>query len=166
MPSRKRDGTGGRDDLPTYPAVTMELHVDDAGFVRAPAAACYPVLTDLAGWAGWWPALGAREDGRDALSVRLPVGRLRSVRFRVVAGDWRHDAGCTLALSGDLVGRGEFWLEEVGGGTVVHHVLSATGPARLGPKLLDAYRWWVRRGLWGCKERVEDAVRELEGLPR
>lgn len=150
----------------------MDLHVDDDGFVRAPAPACYRVLTDLGGWADWWPGARLHVLGDDALGVVVPlVGppsplrRRRDVRLQVTAGGWRHDVGFQLSLVGEVEGRAEFWLEAGWGGAVVHHV-AALDVDRDDPlDVLATYRWWVRQGLWALKDRLQAEQREQQGLP-
>lgn len=133
------------------------LHVDDDGFVRAPAADCYTTLTHIAAWPGWWPRTrveaGAGED-----SFRVVVGRgLRRLRLDVRAHGWRHERGFHLAVDGDLAGAVEFWLEPGWGGTVVHHLATLEGGGRGRHR---RYRRWVRRGLWGVKDQVQHDVLE------
>jgi hypothetical protein len=143
----------------------MDLHVDDAGFVRAPLGACYAVLTDLSGWGAWWPGARTRPVHMAKDAVEVAVGtRLRGLRLRLTAGGWRHEAGFRMAVTGDLVGRAEFWLEPGWDGTVVHHVLAATPTRGDGRRVRAAYRSWLRRGLWGLKDELEAAVRVDAGL--
>lgn len=152
----------------------MELHVDDAGFVRAPVRLAYPLLTDIGGWPGWWPRVrttrmgDVRRDGEDVLrerwAVQLGTHPRRRLRLQVVPHTYRHDAGFELDLAGDLEGRAEFWFETRDDGTVVHHVLAAS-PTRGHPlRVLRAYRQVTRRGLWGCKDHLQSKVRREAGL--
>lgn len=138
----------------------MDLHVDDDGFVRAPVAACYPVLTHVAAWPSWWPETRVAErPAEDHFAIVVGRGPSR-LALGARAHAWRHDAGFRLSVTGALHGEVEFWLEEGWGGTVVHHLatLRASGrrPAR-------RYRRWVRAGLWGVKDRVQADV--LAGEP-
>lgn len=132
------------------------LHVDDDGFVRAPVADVYPVLTNIGQWPSWWPE--TRVDpasGEDR--YRLRVGRgLLGLRLDVRAHAWRHDAGFRLEVAGALRGDIEFWLEEGWGGTVVHHLATVHG--RSGA--LRRYRRWARAGLWGVKDQVQGSLLE------
>lgn len=144
------------------------LHADDATFVRAPESLVYRRVTDVASWPAWWPgcevaALPARS-GSERFAVRLSAGRNRRLACTVRPHGWRHDLGVVLALDGDLVGRGELWLEPSGGGTVVHHVLAVTTPLRRPPRVLEAYRRAVRTGLWGLKDLLQAEVRTGVGL--
>jgi hypothetical protein len=163
----------------------MELHVDDDGFVRAGAPLVYRRLTDIAAWERWWPGVRVRpadpppsapapassgplrggpghDVGDEAWRLRLTSGLVR-IDVTAVPHAWRLDTGFALALSGDLVGRAEFWLERGWGGTVVHHVLAATTPRRRPRRVHHAYRRVVRRGLWGLKDVVHAEV--LDGEP-
>jgi hypothetical protein len=144
------------------------LHADDATFIRAPESLVYRRITDLASWPSWWPgcevaALRGGVDG-ERFAVRLEAGRGRRLACTVRPQGWRHDLGVVLALSGDLEGRGEFWLDPRGGGTVVHHVLSATTPIARPLGVLAAYRRAVRTGLWGLKDLLQVEVRTAVGL--
>ncbi len=134
------------------------LHVDDDGFVRAPVAAVYPVLTHLTAWPDWWPATRVTERrGRDR--VRIVVGRVpgRRLVMEARAHGWRHDAGFHLELTGSVEGTVEFWLEEGWDGTVVHHLATLRAPGRGAAR---RYRRWARAGLWGCKDQVQADVLE------
>lgn len=136
---------------------TTGLHVDDDGYVRAPAADCYRVLTDVAAWPQWWPATHVADRPADD-HFRVRVGRWPArLRLDVRAHGWRHERGYRLAVTGDLHGDVEFWLEPGWDGTVVHHLATLRGGGR---RTARRYRRWVRRGLWGVKDRVEAAVRE------
>lgn len=128
------------------------LHVDDDGYVRGDAADCYRTLTDVAGWPQWWP--GTRVDGlRGNDRFRVRIGRWpRVLGLEVRAHAWRHERGFRLAVSGDLEGEVEFWLEPGWDGTVVHHLATLRGGGR---GTARRYRRWVRRGLWGVKDRVQ-----------
>lgn len=130
------------------------LHVDDDGFVRAPVADVYPVLTNIELWPVWWPDTRVdRAPGDDR--YRLRVGRgLRRLQLDVRAHAWRHDAGFRLDVTGGLRGDIEFWLEEGWGGTVVHHLATVRG--RSGA--LRRYRRWARTGLWGVKDQVQGTL--------
>ncbi len=128
------------------------LHVDDAGFVRAPEARCYRVLTHVAAWPSFWPATAVVDHGGDRFTVTAGR-RPRRLRLAVAAGGWRHDAGFTMRLGGDLVGRWEVWLEPGWGGTVVHHVVAAPGTSMRRRRHL---RRWLRTGLWGLKDLLQE----------
>lgn len=135
----------------------MDLHVDDAGFVRAPAADCYRVLTHVAGWPGWWSGTTvAPARGEDRFRLRLGR-RPGRVRLTVDAHGWRHELGFHLAVVGDLEGGIEFWLEPGWEGTVVHHLATLRGGD---PRVHRRYRRWARQGLWDVKDRVQAAVLE------
>lgn len=135
----------------------MDLHVDDDGFVRAPAAACYRALTHVAAWPDWWPSTRVRERAGDD-EFTVVVGRWpRRLRLELRAHGWRHEQGFRLAVTGDLTGEVEFWLEPGWDGTVVHHLATLRGG---GAARHRHYRRWVRQGLWGVKDRVQGAVLE------
>lgn len=173
LASRARDRALGR-------LAGMELHVDDDGFVRAGAPLVYRRLTDIGSWGRWWPGVRVRpadpprsapadaaSDGPgerpdEAWRLRLTSGLVR-LDVTVVPHAWRLDTGFALALSGDLDGRAEFWLERGWDGTVVHHVLAATTSRRRPRRVLRAYRRVVRQGLWALKDAVQAEV--LDGEP-
>ena len=143
------------------------LHVDDAAFVRAPAGLVYRRLTDIGRWPTWWRGVRvvamADAAGRETWGVELGRSRWHGLRVAAQPHGWRHDVGFTLGLVGDVEGEAEFWLEQVPGGTVVHHLMTgrATGPAA---STLRTYRTVVRRGLWGCKDALQTEVRTAVGL--
>lgn len=143
------------------------LHVNDDGYVRAPAALVYRRLTDVGRWPTWWRGVRTTPmaDGsdREVWAVELGRSRLRGLRVAAWPHTFRHDTGFHLALTGDLVGEAEFWLEPVPGGTVVHHLLSAEATRRARPTLA-IYRTVLRRGLWGLKDAVQTEVRTAVGL--
>lgn len=143
----------------------MELHVDDDGYVRAPAPLVYRRLTDIGGYADWWPGLSTvRLDRSEEAWAVTMTDRLLRIRFEAVPGQWRLDTGFVLALTGGLEGRAEFWLERVGDGTTVHHLLVATSTHRRPLRVLRGYRRVLRRGLWAFKDRLQSEVRADAGL--
>jgi len=144
------------------------LSVDDAGFVRAPIELVYRRVTDIRTWPSWWPGTEVRglpsvgSDERWAMELAAGAG-LR-LRLGVTPVRWRHEAGFELLLDGDLRGRGEFWLERAGDGTVVHHLVVATSPLRWPTRVHRGYRRAVRRGLWGLKDVLQLEARTSVGL--
>ncbi|HSK24428.1 MAG TPA: hypothetical protein VK906_14680 [Egicoccus sp.] len=156
---------------------TVPLHVDDDGFVRAPAGLVYRRLSDVAGWPQWWSGARVRpmppERGPDAApgdppdevwALDLPVTSLRRLRLGARLHGWRHEQGFVLALRGALDGRAEFWLEPVAGGTIVHHLLNADVPTHRFRAVHRDYRRAVRRGLWDLKDRLHLEARTSAGL--
>lgn len=143
------------------------LHVDDDGYVRAPAPLVYRRLTDIARWPTWWRGVRASpmQDGTDREVWALELARdpVRGLRLAAWPHTFRHEVGFTMTLTGDLVGQCEFWLEPVMSGTVVHHLLSAEATGRARPAL-TTYRAVLRRGLWGLKDAVQTEVRTAVGL--
>lgn len=146
----------------------MDLHVDDDGYVRAPAALVYRQLTDVGRWTGWWPGMRALPLAAPGEDERWALEMQRSPRhtLRVAARphQWRHDAGFRLDLSGDLDGWSEFWLEPGWGGTVVHHLLVASTADPQPMRVLADYRAVLRAGLWELKDTLQRTVREAAGL--
>lgn len=146
----------------------MELYVDDAGFVRAPAPLLYRRLTHMAVWPDWWPGTRVRAAGGalpgETWMVELRGARGRRLRYEVRPHGWRHEHGFLLALRGDVTGSGEFWLEPTHGGTVVHHLLVATTALPRPVRVLADHRRAVRRGLWGLKDTVQLEARTSIGL--
>lgn len=146
----------------------MHLHVDDDAFVRAPAALVYRRLTHIGAWESWWPGVRAtpRHDaeGPESWSLTWRAVRHRALRFDAVPGQWRHDAGFRLEVTGDLDGWTEFWLEEGWGGTVVHHLVVASTARRAPMRVLRDYRTVLRRGLWRLKDDLQTEVRTAAGL--
>lgn len=146
----------------------MTFTVDDAGFVRAPAELVYRRLTDLGRWSTWWPGVEVRAlppDGpEERWAVGLPAGPAFHLRYALAVDRWRHEVGFRFSLAGDLVGRGEFWLEPIAGGTVVHHLVNAATPLRRPRRVTTGYRRAVRRGLWGLKDLLQLEARTSAGL--
>lgn len=148
----------------------MDLYVDDDGFVRAPTPLVYRRLTHIRSWGEWWPGVSLtpvpeRAEDDDSEAWRMTWrGGLTGLRFEAVAHGWRHEAGFELALTGDVDGRAEFWLEPGFGGTVVHHVLVGTTGRRRPLRVLRVYRRVLRRGLWAFKDRLQAEVRQELGL--
>lgn len=153
---------------PGCPATDVELHVDDAGFVRAPTPLVYRRLTQVDAWPGWWRGVRVRpvdaSAGTPAWSVELAVGRGRRLRYEVRPHGWRPDRGLLLALRGDVVGSGEFWLEPTHGGTVVHHLLVARTTLPRPARVLADHRRAVRVALWGLKDALHLEARSSVGL--
>ncbi len=139
-----------------------QVHVDDDGFARAPKGLTYRVLTNVAAWPVFWPGCEVRPapGHDDAFAVRFGAGPLCTpVRLVLRPHSWRHDEGFAFDVRGDLHGRGEFWLEEGWGGTVVHHLLAAEVRATPARNVLPSYRAAVRRGLCGLKDALQFEVR-------
>lgn len=147
----------------------MDLHVDDDGFVRAPAALVYRRLTDVASWDAWWPLLTVTPEPQhhpdEVVTLELRPAPGRRLRMSARLHGWRHDAGFRLELRGDVRGDAEFWLETGWGGTVVHHLLVGATDHPRPLQVLADYRRVLRRGLWACKDRLELEVRTGAGAP-
>jgi uncharacterized protein YndB with AHSA1/START domain len=172
----------------------VDLYVDDDAFVRAPPRLVWARLVDPSVYGSWWPdfrleseaPVGAswlaeadaeggadghgivgrpREPGEARFDFTLRAGRLRR-RLRLTARPYRFrtDKGLYLALTGDLEGTVEWWLEPGYGGTVVHHVARLDVTRRRRRAVAEAYRGAVRRGHWGLKDDVQSEVRERLGL--
>lgn len=155
----------------------VALHVDDDGFVRAPAPLVYRRLTHVLAWPEWWPGVevverprerapdaGATVSPDEVVALELVGAPGRRVRLTARLHDWRLDAGFALALRGDIEGRAEFWLERGWGGTVVHHLVVATSHHPRPLTVHGDYRRALRRGLWALKDLVELEVRTGAGL--
>ncbi|MEX0834688.1 MAG: hypothetical protein WD010_01255 [Nitriliruptor sp.] len=158
-------------------SVGVAIHVDDDGFVRAPAPLVYRRLTHVLAWPQWWPGVrveqrppelapgapaGAEPDEVVALELAGAPGR--RVRLTARLHDWRLDAGFALDLRGDLEGRAEFWLEPGYGGTVIHHLVIATSAHPRPLEVHTDHRRALRRGLWALKDLLELEVRTGAGL--
>jgi hypothetical protein len=144
------------------------LHVDDAAFVRAPAPLVYRRLVDLDAWPAFGLARRVRPappvDGAPVWLVETTGAVGRRQRWSLRVHRWRPDRGLKAEVEGDLCGRFEFWLEATHGGTVVHHVLSATTPLARPDRVLRDHRRAVRRGLWGLKDTLHLEARTSAGL--
>ncbi len=144
------------------------LYAEDRAFIRAPEALLYRRLTHIAAWPGFWPRLtvapAPTPSGEERWLVTVGAGWGRELRLVLRPHGYRHDLGFTLGLAGDLVGRGEFWLEPTHGGTVVHHLLVVRSPLLRPHRALEHLRRGVRAGLWGCKDAVQIEVRTAGGL--
>jgi hypothetical protein len=155
----------------------VDLHVDDDGFVRAPADLVYRRLTNVAAWPTWWSGIAVRslppELAPDAdrgatpdecWALELRGAPLRRVRLAARLHSWRHERGFSLALRGDVEGHAEFWLEPGFGGTVVHHLLIGRTDLRHPLRVYKDYRRALRRGLWGLKDLLHLEARTSAGL--
>jgi hypothetical protein len=152
----------------------VELHADEAGFVRAPAALVDRRVRDVGSWPTWWPGTRvlARPPARppspgeddEVWLLELTGAPGRRLRLEARFHGWRPDAGIRMALEGDLVGRAEFWYDPVAGGTVVHHLLAARSPLPRPGRVLRDHRRAVRRGLWGLKDALHLEQRTSAGL--
>ena len=143
------------------------LHVDDDVFVRAPRQLVYRRVTDVASWPAWWRGVTVERqpdrDGRETWFVEARRDRRRSLRLLVSLHAFRHDTGVAMALTGDVTGQAEFWIDARDGGVVLHHVLSGRTADR--PlSTLATYRRVVRRGMFGLKDAVQTEVRTAIGL--
>jgi hypothetical protein len=146
----------------------LELHVDDAGFVRAPARLVYRRLTDVGAWPSWWSGVRVRRlppvSDDETWMIELVGAPLRRLRVGARLHSWRHSVGFSLELWGELHGQAEFWLEPGHGGTRVHHLLVAQAAPSDAHRLHADYRRAIRRGLWGLKDLVQLEARTSAGL--
>jgi hypothetical protein len=155
----------------------VDLHVDDDGFVRAPADLVYRRLTNVASWPTWWPGIAVRplppelapdagpgDSPDECWALELRGAPLRRVRMAARLHSWRHEAGFSLALRGDVEGHAEFWLEPGFGGTVVHHLLIGRTDLRHPLRVYRDYRRALRRGFWGLKDLLHLEARTSVGL--
>ena len=171
----------------------IRLDIDDEAFVRGPRELVYERLVDISAYPEWWPGLhmeherpaGPTWDHEMRTASRLPGGLegqpatpgeaefrfrvsdrrpwRRSVRVTARPYRFRPGKGLFYALTGDLEGTTEWWLEEGHGGTVVHHLTKAD-VVRGSTWVADTYRRAVRRGTWGLKDAVQSEVRKRIGL--
>ena len=125
------------------------LRSHDQGFVPAPPAQVYEVLSDTRSYGSWWPGAQATHE-----SVTLPLLRgHRAAR----ADRLREDLGLHLVSEAhDL----EWYLEPFDDGTIVNVFLevSDSPSGRRGERRLLGMRSAVRRGLVGLKRRFEGAA--------
>lgn len=153
----------------------MDVSINDAGFVRAPVDLVCRRIGEVDGWSSWWPGMMIRplpsgahheratvRDARWGISVRL--GPASIIRFGLAVARRRPGAGVDFVVDGDLHGRGEFWVETMSGGTVVHHLMNATTPLRWPVRVQRGYRRSVRRALWGLKDTLHLEVRTSMGV--
>ena len=108
----------------------------------------------------------------DPLTVRAALeepgllDRLCPGLERRVAQD-RGAKGVRWWASGDVAGRAEIWLEEIAGGTVVHHFVH--GEQQVGGpwwELVGGPRRWERRHCRRWKAAIHEIKDHLEGRPR
>lgn len=125
------------------------LRSHDQGFVPAPPAQVYEVLSDIRSYASWWPRARVSPEG-----VTLPLFRggqgARADRFR-------EDLGLHLVSEAhDL----EWYLEPFDDGTIVNVFLEVgdSPSGRRGERRLLRMRSAVRRGLIGLNRRFEGAA--------
>lgn len=147
----------------------MELFVDDAGFVRAPAPLVYRRLTDVGSWPTWWRGTRVRPlpvtaAGEEPWRLDLDASRLVRIRVEACYHGWRLDTGVLMRLHGDVEGDAEFWLEASSGGTVVHHLFAGRTSLSRPRSVHDGYRRAIRRGLWGLKDTLQLEARSMSGL--
>lgn len=139
------------------------VHIDDAALLRAPRWLVHRRLADVDDWPTWWPGLRCLQglpDGDGWLHLEVAVTRpwrpRRLLRLAVLPYGHRPDAGMRLLVGGDVRADVEFWLEDVGGGTLVHHLATVDGGGEAGVR----WRLVVRRGLWALTDRLAAEVRQ------
>jgi len=133
----------------------------DEFFIDAPPARVLDELADAARIKDWWPGVRVGGD-EDRLKVRAPAFRRVSaaVEFEARLDGLRPGEGLTWWIEkGELVGRGEWWLEAFKNGTIVHYYLDVErgdrARARRLSTLVRRHRWAVRRGVNALKDRLE-----------
>lgn len=135
----------------------------DDVFIAAPPQAVFRALISLPRDHGWWPGARVRSDGA-RLSVRARAfrRRARAVRFVARVEGVRPGEGLVWRIErGEVMGRGEWWLEAYKNGTVAHYFLDV-GPGRSGrlrrwPSRVRRHRWAVRGCMNALKDRLESA---------
>ena len=139
--------------------------MDDDAFVRAPIGQVFTWIGAVDGYDRWWPGWRTLGAEGEATAVKLePESPFAPrLRVRVRPHTVRPGIGLHLGLTGDLTGEAEWWLEDVPGGTVVHHLLRAT-TTRHPRRTLQAYRRCVRRAFWALKDGAQAEVRDRVGL--
>lgn len=155
----------------------MDVAINDAGFVRAPVDLVYRRITDVPTWSTWWPGLRTRRlppgsdpghgqpsADRERWGVEIRPGPASVIRFGLAVVRRRPGVGMDFVVEGDLHGRGEFWMEAMAGGTVVHHLMTATTSLRWPIHLQRRYRRSVRRALWGLKDTLQSEMRTSMGV--
>lgn len=133
----------------------MRIDSWDSAFVRARRCDVHAVLSDIDGYAAWWPRLDLRRGtSRWLLTHRRPVG-WRRARTWVEPVKVRPDLGVDFALTGDLVGEGEWYYLDDRSGVLVHHLLRVQAPDRGGARVAGTYRASVRAALHVLKVALE-----------
>lgn len=136
-------------------------NTNDDVFIDAPPADVFRAIEALPRDAAWWP--GARTTGSgDRLTAGVQgFGRFGTpVRFEARVDGIRPGEGIVWWLeSGELSGRGEFWLEPFRAGTIVHYYLDVDpgpgGRRRAFGARVRRHRWAIRGGLNALKDRLE-----------
>jgi hypothetical protein len=136
----------------------------DDVFVRAAPGRVFRMIESLPRDAAWWPGARVQPVQPDVIRVRVPSFRRGSRAVRFVARVERVRPGVGLVWQidrGEVRGTGEWWLEPVDGGVVVHYLLDVApgtrGRLRRWSSRVRRHRWAVRRGLNALKDRLERA---------
>jgi hypothetical protein len=141
--------------------------VTDALLVRAPVGVTYRTLTDLDGWPLWHAGcasmrLPASDAGTDRHALALPFGR-RRWRLALAVHGWRHDVGVRWDVRGDMVASTEWWLEQCGDGTVVHHIVHGAPSGRSEDRRVRQHRGAIMLAMQAMKDHLELAVAVATG---
>jgi len=143
-----------------YFGAVVRSNTTDEFYVAVPPKQVYDSLVDAERIDGWWPG-GTASGGGGRLALKAPAFQrlARPVRFEARVDGLRDAEGLTWWLeSGELRGRGEWWLEAFKAGTIVHYYLEVERPkgSRRGlTKAVRRHRWAVRRGVNALKDRLE-----------
>jgi hypothetical protein len=138
----------------------VRANATDELFIQAAPEAVQRTLLGLSEDASWWP--GARSGGGYGwVTLDMPVGYMRArAKMKASIPNSREWEGFTWTLEeGEIVGRGEWWLEVFKDGTIVHYYLDVErGPGARGrrlPTVVKRHRWAIRRGLNALKDLLE-----------
>jgi len=118
----------------------------DQGFVAAPCARIFDVLSEPPGYPGWWPGARATADGR----LRLPGLGAASVRPHRV----RPGVGLFVQVDGEgFRGDLEWYLEPYKEGTVVYGITN-----------IESDRRWRERRILAVRSGIHSALVALKDL--
>ena len=139
----------------------MATNTTDEFFIDAQPARVLDELADAEHIKEWWPGARVSRAG-DRIKVRAPAFRRVSaaVAFEARPDGFRPGEGLTWWLeSGELRGRGEWWLEAFKDGTIVHYYLDVERGDRGGARRMSSrvrrHRWAIRRGVNALKDQLE-----------
>lgn len=137
----------------------MKANTQDEIFIYAPRTEVQRALLAFGHDPSWWAGARAKAEG-SRIRASVPVfGFRRRTRFEASVDGVREDGqGLTWWIDrGELRGRGEWWLESFGTGTIVHYFLEVErgpGLSRLSARV-RRHRWAIRRGANSLKDKLE-----------
>ncbi len=136
------------------------VHIEawDEVFIRCRRTSANALVTHVPTWGEWWPGadVATAGDGEHTLTLATPLRLPRCHRLQITVDRVRpRDKGLEFSVSGDVVGKAEWYHLDRPQGVVVHYLLRGELQKGNTRRWLSAHRASVRSALTVLKRRLE-----------